>query len=86
MDKLYFNAFICGGRGDNVWDKELLIQAENIRQALDIAECFQGSEAVVTSVQEYDEPVPADTKVYTIESMQAYQAYINLETNDWTNA
>ncbi len=46
---------ICGGRGPDVWDKEVEVEAENIRQALDeIEKHFLEYDSAVVSIEQKD--------------------------------
>ena len=48
-------AVVCGGRGPDIWDKEITVKAKNMRHALCLVELqVLDSEVAIVSIEQKD--------------------------------
>ena len=48
-------AVVCGGRGPDVWDKEISVKARNLRHALDLVELqVINPDVTIVSIEQKD--------------------------------
>lgn len=57
MNDFNYLVLIAGGEYDNVWDKEVIVPAPSISQALGIVEEHLLCDSAVTAIEQWGEPL-----------------------------